>query len=191
VTSLNFGDLFKDAMTLVTGTFDGIVSETTLTESSNGKPMIKVKLQVEGGKHHGKTFFTQFVVSVDSPTALRMFFVNMKAFGLDQQYFEQNPPLEQVAAAIQGKRCRFTVGIREWQGVDRENVEKVEAPLPGMAGLPVPGAVGGPGASVPSPSAGLPAAPTAGQMPTPGVAGATPNVAGATPKVDVPAPPAF
>jgi hypothetical protein len=180
VTSFNFGDLYKDATTLVTGTFDGIVSESTLTESSNGKPMIKVKLQVEGGKHHGKTFFTQFVISVDSPTALRMFFGNMKAFGLGKEYFETNPASEQVAAAIHGKRCRFTVGTREWQGVDRESVDKVEPPLPGMNGLP-----GLPGASTP-------AAPVPGVPSTPVVSGPPAGAQGpAANGADVPPPPAF
>lgn len=180
MTSYNFGDLYKDATTLVTGTFDGIVAEATLTQSSNGKDMIKTKLQVEGGKHHGKTFFTQFVISVDNPTALRMFFGNMKAFGLDKSYFESNPALEQVVAAIQGKRCRFTVGTREWQGVDRENVEKVEPPLPGMAGLPgLPGASAGV-----APVPGVPSTPTA-SVPQAGAQGP------AAPAGDVPPPPAF
>lgn len=169
MTSFNFGDLYKDATTLVTGTFDGLVAESKLDQSSNGKPMIRVKLQVEGGKHHGKTFFTQFVISVDSPAALRMFFGNMKAFGLDGPYFDQNPAPEQVAAALQGKRCRFTVGVREWQGVDRENVEKVEAPLAGNVGLPVPGAVGPTAAGVPSPSAGIPT--PAADVPKPAAGG--------------------
>lgn len=177
MTSYNFGDLYDEATTLVTGTFDGIVAESTLTQSSNGKDMIKTKLQVEGGKHHGKTFFTQFVISIDNPTALRMFFGNMKAFGLDKAYFESNPSPAQVAAAIQGRRCRFTVGTREWQGVDRENVEKVEPPSPGMAGLPGLPGVSGPAAPVP----GVPSTP---DVPSPS-AGAQGN-AGA-----VPPPPAF
>lgn len=164
MSSINFGDLFKEATTLVTGEFDGIVSESTLTNSSNGKPMIRVKLQIEGGPNHGKTFFTQFVITVDNPTAMRMFFGNMKAFGLDKAYFETNPAPEQVAAAIQGKRCRFVVDVRQWQGVDRENVKEVKPPLAGMAGLPTPGAVGPTTVGVPSPSAGVPAPPTAGPV---------------------------
>jgi hypothetical protein len=180
VTSVNFGDLYKDAMTLTTGTFDGIVVETTPTESSNGKPMIKVKLQVEGGKHHGKVFFTQFVVSVESSGAMRMFFTNMKAFGLTKDYFESNPPIEQVAAALHGKRCRFTVGVRQWQGVDRESVDKVEPALPGANNLPgLPGV----GAAV-GPVAGGPDTPPA---PGPSAGAQTPSAAGG----DVPPPPAF
>lgn len=191
MTSFSFGDLYKDATTLVTGTFDGIVTESTLTQSANGKPMIKVKLQVEGGQHHGKTFFTQFVISVESPNALRMFFTNMKAFGLDGAFFAQDPSPDHVANVIVGKRCRFTVGKREWQGVERESVDKVEPPLAGAQNLPAPGFGGSIGTAIPSPTAGVPAAPDAPQ--TPSVLGSgLPDVLGSgAPKTDVPAPPAF
>lgn len=178
MTSINFGDLYNEATTIVTGTFDGIVVEATATQSSNGKDMIKAKLQVEGGKHHGRTYWRNVVVSPESSGAMRMFFVTMKAFGMEGDYFAANPSMEQIARDMAGKRCRFTVDKREFQGVDREDVTKVEPPSAGLAGLPSPVASGPIGAGIPNPSAGISA-------PVPGVPSPTAQVAGS----DIPPPP--
>lgn len=155
MSSINFNDLYNEATTLVTGTFDGIVTEATATQSSNGKDMIKAKLQIEGGKNHGRVYWRNIVVSPESTSAMRMFFVTMKAFGLEGEYFAANPTMEQIARDITGKRCKFTVDKREFQGVDREDVTKVEPPSAGMAGLPSPVTSGPIGAGIPSPSAGI------------------------------------
>ena len=178
MTSINFSELYNDATTLVTGTFDGIVTEATATQSSNGKDMIKAKLQIEGGKHHGRVYWRNVVVSPESSGAMRMFFVTMAAFGLEGDYFAANPTMDQIARDITGKRCKFTVDKREFQGVDREDVTKVEKPSAGMAGLPSPVA-GGPSMSgMPSPSAGISA-------PVPGVPSPGASIGG----TDVPPPP--
>jgi hypothetical protein len=179
VTSINFGDLYKDATTIVTGTFDGLVVEATAVESSNGKPMIKAKLQVEGGKHHGRTYWRNIVVSPESSGAMRMFFVTMKAFGLEGDYFAANPTMDQIARDINGKRCRFTVDKREFQGVDREDVTKVEPPSTALAGIPSPVASGPTMSGIPSPSAGIPGA-------VPGIPNPTAQAAGGS---EIPPPP--
>lgn len=181
MTSINFNDLYNEATTLVTGTFDGIVVEATATQSSNGKDMIKAKLQIEGGAHHGRVYWRNVVVSPESSGGMRMFFVTMKAFGMEGDYFASNPTMEQIARDMTGKRCKFTVEKREFQGVDREDVTKVEPPSAGLAGLPSPVA-GGPSMNgIPSPSAGI-SAPVPG-VPNPGLP--TPPSTGS----DVPPPP--
>lgn len=110
-------------------------------QASTGKPMIKTTWQVEDGPAVGKKVFNQFVYSADSDTALAIFFQHMKFMGLDDAFFDANPAWEQVAQMMMGRRCRFQVGIREWQGQARNDVKKVLPPMaptgamPGMAAV--------------------------------------------------------
>lgn len=105
------------------------------TQSSTGKPMIKTTWQVEDGPSVGKKVFNQFVYSADSDVALAIFFQHMSFMGLDDAFFDANPAWEQVAQMILGRRCRFQVGIRDYQGQARNDVKKVLPPMAPMDGV--------------------------------------------------------
>jgi hypothetical protein len=75
--------------------------------------------------------------------ALRMYFLQMAAFGLDSAFFAQNPTMADVARNLVNRVATFKLSIRQWQGADRNQVDGVSA-IPAGAPLP-PGVVTGPG----------------------------------------------
>lgn len=167
------------------GEYNVTCIESTPTESSNGKPMIKTKWQVEDGLSIGKKVFNQFVFSADNDNALNFFFQHMKFLGLDEAFFAAQPSWEHVAATIQGRRCRMQLEIREWQGQPRNDVKKI---LPPMAPTNVgPSPVDMPAMSAPLPGAMAPVMPNVQVAPAPAPA---PQVAApvAAPAPAVPAP---
>lgn len=189
---LNWSALQAEAATaglLPAGQYDIVISEATATQSANGKPMIKVKFRVTSGPHKDKPIWNQFTVSPESAMALRMFFLNMAAFGLDANYFASNPSLDTVAQALLNRAAVVTLGVRAWQGQDRNNVESISPP---QAGGPVaPGVVTGPPSVSPvaaSPVA-TPVTPAAAP-PVPSTPSAPPNPM-ATPAPPVPPTPSF
>jgi hypothetical protein len=106
---------------------------------------------------------------------MTIFFRKMSGMGLKSEYFAQNPPLEQVAKDLLGRKIRVKVGTREWQNVKRNSV---------LAILPFSGA-SAPGQNMPpAPTFAPPTLPT-----TPSAPVVAPPQAPSPPVVPVPAPP--
>jgi hypothetical protein len=212
MTVFNWDDLTKAAddagfEAVPAGEYDVEVAtaEAAKTGGNNGgtKDKIKVKFKIENGPHAGKSLFNDFVLSPENPNALGFFFRHMAALGLTREYFQGNPSLPVVAAALVGRRCRVKVSIRMWDEQERNQVDKVLPPLGGaaasgivpaasamFAGQPVPSAVPGGGyvptpGMVPATSAGTPGF-TPGPVPTPMPMGPAPMAAPAP--VPTPAP---
>lgn len=141
--------------------------------STSGNPMLKMTGRIVEGPCEGKTVFNNFNITPDSAFALSIFFRHMESLGLGTDYFATNPEVEQIAQDLVGRRAKFTLGIRTWQGVDRNQVDNIQ-PLPGFVN-PTPASQGG----VPVPGAVATAAPTA--PPVPGNAPAPTPQMGATP----------
>lgn len=190
MSNLNWGDLIAGAddagfTAVPAGEYDAIVdtAEVAKTSGNNGAPkdQIKVKFKVESGPHAGKALFNNFVLSPENPNALGFFFRHMAALGLTREYFQGNPPLTQVAAALLGRRCRVKVSVRIWNEEERNQIDKILPPVggvtaapaiaaPGVPAAPVPGYVPAPG-MVPATTAGIPAPPV---PPTPTAYAAVP-----------------
>lgn len=168
MTTVNFNQVLKDAKSasfeaLPIGDYDVETEKSEAVQSSNGRPMIKSTFKVIVGPHTNRKVINNFVLVVDNPTALAIFFRNMKCFGLEDNFFAalgDQGSLDVVANAMIGKRVRLTLGQREWNGEMRNEVKQVK-PYTGAPG----GMGGGPQAmtGVPGPS---PAA--YGALPTPG-----------------------
>lgn len=173
---LNWGQLHKDTMTVLTGEFPVVVTASTAVQSSTGKPMIKVTLKIESGQYAGRSLYSQFVVSADSPNAMRMFFSHMGVLGLTAAFFERNPTMDEVAAALENRRATAVVAPRTWQGAERESIEGWKPALGGPGGNSLATPLGGLVAASTPPS--QPAATTAEQLPL-----------GAQPATEAPAPP--
>jgi hypothetical protein len=139
---INWSDLHKDATTVLTGDFPVVVTSATAGASSTGKPMIKATLKIESGTFAGRTLLNNFNVTADNPSAMRIFFGQMSVLGLNTAFWNSNPTLEQVAAALVGRRAVVTVGSRQWQGTDREQIENWK-PAVGGPGGGGQGALGG------------------------------------------------
>lgn len=183
MTEIDWGSLQKEAKSLVPdGDYNVIITEATATTASTGKPMIKVKMRITDGPHEKKPLWTQFVVSADSAMALRMFFQHMTAFGLNADFFAQNPSMDTVASNLMNRAATVSVGTRTWQGVDRNDVKGVKAlqsggPLaPGV--VTAPPTVGGLGATPSTPPTAAPSPLTDGAtapVPPTGVPSAPPT----------------
>ena len=193
---IDWNVLQKEASTaglLPVGDYPIIVTEASAVTSSTGKPMIKVKCRVTDGPQKDKPIWNQFVVSPESGIALRIFFNHMNAFGLGPDFFAGGPSMDVVAQNLLNRTAIFELGVRAWQGTDRNEVKSVKPPL---AGGPVaPGVVTG--APVAGLSAGAPPVPTAASTSAPPVP-ATPSTAPTPPTpmapptpMTPPVPPAF
>lgn len=217
MTTVNFTQVLKDAKSasfeaLPTGDYDVETTKSEAVQSSNGRPMIKATFKVIVGPHTNRNVVNNFVLSVDNPVALAIFFRQMKCFGLDDNFFAMlgdQGSLDSVANAMVGKRVRLTLGQRDWQGETRNEVKQVKpytgAPG-GMGGPAGPSMTGVPGPAPAAYGATPTPAPAPAQMPTPAPAPApvaatpqpaapapapvTPEVAApAMPQADAPAPP--
>lgn len=158
MTTIDFSKALADAKSasfeaMPNGDYNIEVVKAEAVTASTGRPMIKCKMKVIDGGFQNRPVMTQFVLVVDNPNALAMFFRNMKAFGLDENFFAQmgaGGQLDPVAGALVGRRAQVTLGTRKWQGEDRNEVTGIK-PYTGAPGTitGVPGATG--------PIAGIPA----------------------------------
>jgi Protein of unknown function (DUF669) len=156
VTTIDFQKVIQDAKSasnepLPIGDYDVEIAEATATTSSNDRPMIKVVMKVLDGPHARRSLRTQFVMTLENPVALSIFFRHMKCFGLDEQFFLSGlNNLGPVAQALQGRRANVTVKHREWQGELQNEVSRIK-PYTGAPKM-VPSGPGGPVAPGATPS---------------------------------------
>lgn len=137
------------AGTVPDGDYDLVVVESKATTSSNGKPMLKVKFRVANGPHQDVPIWWNGVVSAESAMAMRMFFMNMAALGVESSFFASNPSMDVLAGAIMGRNVRATVATSTWNGVERNEIKSLKALA--STGPSAPGAPSG--AAIPSPLA--------------------------------------
>lgn len=149
MTTIDFGKALADAKSasfeaMPNGDYNVEVVKAEAVTASTGRPMIKCKMKVIDGTFMNRPVMTQFVLVIDNPNALAMFFRNMKGFGLDENFFAQmgaGGQLEPVAGALVGRRAQVTLGTRKWQGEDRNEVTGIKpyTGAPGtMTGAPGP-----------------------------------------------------
>lgn len=178
MTTIDFKRAMQDAKSasfeaLPVGDYDIEIVESTALRSSNGKPMIKVQMQVLNGPYQNRRVFNNFVFSPDNAMALSIFFRHMKCLGLDDTFFASLGAvnsLDPVSTALLNRRARITLGIRQWNGEDRNEVNQIKpytgAPaMPGMPGGPPHPSGGGGVAQPPQQVVVVQPAPT--PMPTP------------------------
>lgn len=134
------------SMALPAGDYNLTVVQCTATQSKGGKPMFKTKFQVEDGPSQGRSVTNNFNLTTDNPVALRIFFRQMNALGLDSNFFAQNPTVEQIAAMMVGRRARVTLGVRKWQGEDQNEISAIAPALgAGPSGIAPMAAAAAPG----------------------------------------------
>lgn len=183
MSSLNWGDLVKDAgdvgggnfEPLPDGDYDLIVIEATAKVAQSGKTMFAITAQVTGGAHAKRRVWDNLVVTPDSPAALGMFFRKMAALGLGREYFATSPSNAAIEAALQNRAFRAQIGSRTWNGSKKNEIKMyytatasaaapvvaaapAPAPAPAPAAAPAPAPAPAAAASVPAPAA-PPAAP--------------------------------
>lgn len=184
---VNFNDLLKSAddagfSAVPPDEYDvEVVKAEAKVSSTSQRNMIVVQLKILAGPHAGKSVFNNFVITTDNPNALGFFFRNMAALGLERTYFESNPPLAQVAAALVGRKATVKVSVREWNGSERNQVDSIKK-LAGVGGATpfIPGVV------VPQQMATTPPLPPAPVMGTVAPPAAPPAVTDPVPAAEPP-----
>lgn len=143
--------------------------------TKNGKLMFVVAFKVLAGPHAGRQVWRNFVVSPENPAAMARFFNDMVVLGVPREFFKTDPANDQVCAKLLGARATLEVGQREYNGENRNEVNRVK-PLPVGVVLPSvnPSAPSAPTATAPAPSA-APAVPQAAPAPATPVTPAAPQ----------------
>jgi hypothetical protein len=178
--TINWKDLRKQAddatKPVPADWYEVIVDKAEAKQAQTGSQMIAAQFKIETGPHAGRTVFTNFVFTPDKAFALNIFFRNMEALGVDGSFFAQlqeagfgvEAAMAKIAETIAGRRARIEVGMRTWNGQERNEVKNMAAPTTGPGGTPGGGQApavlsGGPagGPPVPPASAGLPPVPPA------------------------------
>lgn len=123
MTTVDFNLLLKEAQSagqaLPDGDYPFIVDEANAQAASTGSPMVVCKLRILEGPHAGKKIRNNFVLTVDNPQALAIFFRHMAALGIPADFFAQLgqtdgvAALSNVAAQIRGKQGIMTLGDRK------------------------------------------------------------------------------
>jgi hypothetical protein len=208
MTTFNWNDLMATAAEGITpvpgGPYEVQVATAVTKPTSTGKDSIQVRYNIVAGPHMGRIVFNQFSLTLDNPQAMGYFFRNMKAHGLDSNFFATNPSLEQVAASLVGKLVHVNVALENVNGDDRNKLGgfspsqltggTVPAPAP-LAPTAAPAFPGAPPMTAPPlappvapPVAAAPPAPPLAPPAPPMAAPMAPPVAPAAP-VAPPAPP--
>jgi hypothetical protein len=173
VATFNWQDLTKVAddagfSVVPANTYDAEVVTATADKTGGGKDKFKVRFKITTGPHANQSLFNDFVISPEVPNAMGFFFRHMAALGLSREYFNANPTLSTVAAALVGRQCRLKVIIDVWNEQERNKVVGVLPPEGGPVAAPMPsasGAVPMPGVPGVTPSLAVPAMPL--PMPSP------------------------
>jgi hypothetical protein len=179
--------------------YEVTVAKAEVKTASTGSLMIVAQLAVTAGPHTNRRLFNNFVLSVDSSFALSMFFKNMTAFGLDDNFFAQlpvngddwSPGLQLVAEALLGRNAKAQVGTRTWNGQERNEILQLAQST--RVGAPTVNVVtpGGSSNSAPTPNLGGGTQVAAASVPPVPSVVATPSAATPASGDDAPPVPAF
>lgn len=163
------------------GDYDVKITATEATTSSTDKPMWKITTEIEDGPHASRKVWTQQTLTMDNSNALQVFFRQMAAAGLTQDFFRAKPSPQQIAEALLGRRFRAKIAIKEWNGQMRNEIKNWAPPGLSAGAPPAAGAAPRPGGPPPPGAAAAPSAPPA---PAPATSTAPP----AAPPTPAPAP---
>lgn len=76
------------------------VTGCTVKDTMTGKKMWNIEFTVAEGPSQGRKAWTNQVLSPENATALSIFFRQMAAMGLDNDYFATEPSPEEIAAKL-------------------------------------------------------------------------------------------
>lgn len=176
-----FGDILKQAEAsgatfevLEAGEYVAKIIESDYQTSANGKPQIKTRWEVVSGPKAGfKGLWNYFTLTVDNPNAMAIFYRQMTALGITNEFMAtlaQATPeiaMKQIASALNGRTAKIKVKVdTEWNNnkIERINPVPPEFSVTGSpgAGSPFPGSAPASTAQAPaSPPAPAPVAPEA------------------------------
>lgn len=160
-TEFNFSDLLKTVENttgfnaLPANEYDVEIVSSEARKTGSGKSKIAVRYRVLSGPHQGRNVFNDHVLSPGNPNAMVIFFRHMNAYGLSNDFFAANPPLDAVAKELMGKKIRVRLGIRTWNDVERNSILAI-TPLTDRGAAPLPSAYGSAPVPTPRPASAMP-----------------------------------
>lgn len=167
MAEMSFKDLREQADNtdvLPAAKYVAIARSAKASKSQNGKDMVNVLFEVQGGARAGAPVYNNFVISPENPNALNFFFRHMRSLGVQDAVIDALRSTDELATHIvaAARPVILTLSIRKWQGEDRNQVDTIEPhngalPAAAAVGLPAP-AVAAPAVVPPAPVA-VPAAP--------------------------------
>lgn len=154
-STYNWAEMQAEATIVLEGEFPVTVVKSDAVKSQNGKDMIKVQFKIDSGTYAGRKLFSNFVISPESPGAMRIFFTQLAVFGLDAVFFASiaGQPPTAIATALDGRKAVAIIGKGVWQGQEREEIKGYKPALGGHGGgtfVPGLGASIGAGSTVPN-----------------------------------------
>lgn len=152
--SVNWSDLQQVAekagfTQLAPGEYEMVVDRAEATKSkASDNPMISAMLKVIPALNNGTkgNVWDRYVLGLNNTNAdkraqsIGFFFRKMKAFGLDKAYFDGNPQMDAVAAALVNRQVRAVI---EHDDRGQAQVKSLKVSMQGLASV----AAGGNGAS--------------------------------------------
>jgi hypothetical protein len=157
----SFSDLLKQAESaaggfepLPNGEYDVSVDTATAGKTGGGKAKIAVRYKVLSGPYANRLIFNDHILTPGNPQAMVIWFRQMSAMGLKNDYFSANPSLEKIAADLKDRKLRVKLGTRTWQNVERNSVLAImpfAGPQTVAPGLPMTPAFAPPPLTPPAP----------------------------------------
>lgn len=170
MTTSSFGNLVQKAQEagsgfdlLPDGPYLAKIIESEFKHSANGKPQIKTRWEVIQGPHAGaKGLWNYFTLTIENPNAVAIFFRQLKALGITQEFLDALSELDNetavkhIAGALEGRVAAIKVKVdHEYQNnkIDRINPAPADfvnnggatgsgapfsAPAPAPSGNPAP-----------------------------------------------------
>lgn len=160
MTASSFGSLVKKAQEsgssfdlIPDGPYIAKVIESEYKHSSGGKPQIKTRWEVVQGPHAGyKGLWNYFTLTIENPNAVAIFFRQLKALGITQEFLDALSELDNetavkhIAGALDGRFAAIKVKIDH--EYSNNKIDRINPAPPGFdpeaagadAGSPFPGA---------------------------------------------------
>lgn len=110
---------------LPVGEYDVEVTNAEYKTASTGSPMYKIEFTIEAGPHKGRKLWRNLTLKVEKPNAVGAFFGQMRALGLNDEFFASSPEEATICAELIGNRARVTVKHREYNGQTQNDVDKI------------------------------------------------------------------
>lgn len=167
MSSSSFGSLVKKAQEQGSS-FDLIPAEVYTAKiieseyklSSGGKPQIKTRWEVVQGPHAGyKGLWNYFTLTIDNPNAVSIFFRQLKALGITQEFldalseFDNETAVKQIASALEGRAASIKVKQDlEYNNMKIDRINPLPADFVGGGTVAAPNAPFAPAASPAPPS---------------------------------------
>lgn len=143
MSEYNWNQLIAEAdvgvQSVPAGEYELQVGTAVVKPTSTGKDMIVCRYNVVAGPHIGRPIYNNFTLSPESSASMGFFFRQMKAHGLDPAFFAVNPSVQQVAENLVGRLVHVKIGIKPYNGEDRNSMDGFSpSQLPGGAAPAVP-----------------------------------------------------